>query len=320
MDSIQAVNVFNTYRQEENNFTNGLFSILRISAYERPKFVTSFLKDLLQIEPRGGNESVFGVRVLRGIDFADAELRCGNCCLRFETKIVSGALPNAEVRRRLRGLKGCPGRLKRVVLLTPDDGNSQYMKQFLSKYKPTVLHLGWKDVYDYLETAVGSGERTAFLELVNQFMERIRDQVFRYDYAGIIQKVAFGHKADLYAETFLDELRSGEKGGWSYWDTPRKYEKLDGTGRKLMLYDRTRQAIVAEAEIRKVERTNHSRDFPWSNHFAAGTLRRFHKPIPLSRIRSIPGFEGFSMYRRDRTAYRNITREQYRQLMEKRSD
>ena len=36
MDSIHAVNVFNTYDQQENNFTNGLFSLLRISAYERP--------------------------------------------------------------------------------------------------------------------------------------------------------------------------------------------------------------------------------------------------------------------------------------------
>ena len=124
MDSIHAVNVFNTYDQEENSFTNGLFSLLRISVYEDPQFVTSFLKDLLHIEPQGGIESMFGVRVLRGIAFADAELRCGNCCLRFETKIVSEALPDAEVRRRLRDLKGCAGRLKRVVLLTPDDGKT----------------------------------------------------------------------------------------------------------------------------------------------------------------------------------------------------
>ena len=72
MDSIHAVNVFNTYDQEENNFTNGLFSLLRISAYEGPQFVTTFLKDVLHMAPQGGIESMFGVRVLRGIEFADA--------------------------------------------------------------------------------------------------------------------------------------------------------------------------------------------------------------------------------------------------------
>jgi hypothetical protein len=58
------------------------------------------------------------------------------------------------------------------------------------------------------------------------------------------------------------------------------------------------------------------RKWCWRNQFVPGTLRVFEKPIPLANIRSIPGFEGFSMYRKDRSAYRNITREQYRRLME----
>jgi hypothetical protein len=53
MDASHVVNVFKTYRQQENNFTNGLFSLLRIAAIERPGFVPSFLRRLLRLQPRG---------------------------------------------------------------------------------------------------------------------------------------------------------------------------------------------------------------------------------------------------------------------------
>ena len=89
---------------------------------------------------------------------------------------------------------------------------------------------------------------------------------------------------------------------------------MDGTGRKLLLYDRTRQGITAEVEIRKVKRIKWARAYPWANIFAPGTLRVFEKPIRLSRIRNMAGFEDFGKHRKDRTAYRNITHEQYRQL------
>jgi hypothetical protein len=316
VDSMHAANVFKTYGQEENNFTNGLFSLLRISVHERPRFIASFLNDLLHLSPEGGIDSVFRVRVLRGIEFADAELRCKNRCLRFETKIVSGALTHGEIRRRLRELKGCPGRLKRVVLLTPDDGKSQYIKHFLSKYRPNLLHLGWKSVYDYLERFVRNGKSTVFSELVKQLVEQIRECVFKHDIAGVITKIAFGDYSEVYSDEYLGEMRRWE---WTRWHTPRLYRGLDGTGRKLLLYDRERQGITAEVEIKKVERIPWARAFPWANVFA-GKPKVFRQPIPLEQIRSIPGFEHFGKYRKDRTAYRNITREQYRQLMEIRSN
>ncbi len=312
MNAMHAVNVFSTFGQEENNFTNGLFALLRISAYEKPVFVKSFLKDLLGITPTGSIESVFCVRVLRGIEYADAELCFGECCLRFETKIASGALPHDEVRRRLKDLKGCSGRLKRVVLLTPDDPKSQYIKQFLSKYKPRVLHLGWKSVYDYLDTAANTGKPSAFTELVKQYLEQIRECVFEQDMAGVITKIAFGDYTEVYPDEYLGEMRRGE---WKNWHTPRLYKALDGTGRKLLLYDRERQAITAEVEIKKVKRIPYRRNFPWSNAFATKP-KIFRPAIPLKLIRSLPGFENFGKYRKDRSAYRNLTREQYRQLME----
>jgi hypothetical protein len=48
MDSTSVVNVFNTYKQE-NSFTNGLFSLLHLSVYEKPRFIASFLKKLLHL-------------------------------------------------------------------------------------------------------------------------------------------------------------------------------------------------------------------------------------------------------------------------------
>ena len=129
---------------------------------------------------------------------------------------------------------------------------------------------------------------------------------------GIIQKIKFGDVAEVYPEDYLKKIRE-----WEDWNTPRKYEKLDGKGRKLILYDRTREAITVEVEVRKVKKTNQSRRFSWTNYFEPDTLHvyRESEQIPLSHIRSIPGFENFSRYRKDRTAFRNITHTQYEQLI-----
>jgi hypothetical protein len=56
MDATHAVNLLTAYRQQENNFTNGLFSLLRIAAIERPEFVTSFLRRLEKIRSTRGFE------------------------------------------------------------------------------------------------------------------------------------------------------------------------------------------------------------------------------------------------------------------------
>ena len=135
MESEHAVNVFKTYKQEENNFTNGLCSLLRLSVHEKPRFISSFMKELLDLTIHGALDSRVRVRVLRGIQLADAELCGGSCCIRFETKVASGTLRHEQVRRHLRELDRRPGRLKRVVLLTPDDGESSYIKEFLSRYR-----------------------------------------------------------------------------------------------------------------------------------------------------------------------------------------
>jgi hypothetical protein len=305
------VNIFANYQQEENLFTNGLVALLDLSRHEHPQFGRSFLRDLLGLSVEG---RVQPCRVLRGIDgTADAELRCKGFCVRFETKIRSGALTARQLKSHLKRLSHCPERLKRLVLLTPDDGGSAYVREFLDIDRCRMLHLGWRAVYDWLEERASQSKGTVFSQLVRQFLDRIHDCVFEQDIAGVITKIAFGDESEVYPDTYLREMRRDE---WDRWNTPRQYKNLDGKGRKLLLYDGKKRGITAEVEIKKVSRIPRRRKWCWRNLFVPGTLRIFRKPIPLSRIRSIPGFEGFSMYRKDRSAYRNITREQYRLLME----
>lgn len=331
---MSAVNIFNSYKQEENHFTNSLISVLSMSRHDNPEFLMSFLRDTLGPIPNG---AVATFRVLRGIEgTADGELSGEDCCIRLETKIASGTLRAEQIRDHLKHLYARPESLKRLVLLTPDDNHSRYLQQFISpenlkrlvlltpddghnkslqqfvSLEPNcVVHRGWMSVYKVFEDSIGGTTSGVFAELVRQFLNRIRDNVFNQDMAGIIMKIDFGDKSTVYVDRYLDEFATGI---WTVWNTPREYKQLDGTGRKMLFYDRERQGITAEVEIQKVTRTDSEPDYPWSNEFAPGTVRIFDQPIPVSRIRSIQGFEGFGLYKKDRSAYRNITREQYREL------
>ncbi len=308
---MDTVNIFTSYEQEENRFTNGLISILRMSTLDNPRFLTSFLRGEFD-RALGGRVHTF--RVLEGIPgTADGELCGDDFRIQFETKIVSGSLRRDQIRAHLKHLQGQRERLKRLVLLTPDDSNSRYIKEFLALDATRLLHLGWKRIYDSLWNSIRSRSRSPFTELVRQFLEQIQDMVFKQDLAGIILKIHFGADSEVYPDKYLKELKADE---WDRWDTPREYKSLDGTGRKLLLYDRTRQGITAEVEIKNVKRIKWAQAYPWNNIFAPGTLRVFEKPIRLSRIRNMAGFEDFGRHRKDRTAYRNITHEQYRELTE----
>jgi hypothetical protein len=236
---MSAVNIFTSYRQEENQFTNGLVSILSLSRLHTPEFLSSFLQTDVGIAP--GRE----VDSFRSLD--------------------------------------------------PD----------------LVVHVGWKRVYDFFENYVAPQPPSVFSKLVRQFLDKIHDTVFAQDQAGIILKIDFGDRSEVYEDEYLAEMTAGD---WTEWNTPREYKSLDGTGRKLMLYDRMQKAITVEVEIRKVKRTNRSRRYPWTNFFAPGTVHVLERPIPLARIHRIEGFENFGVHRKDRNAYRNITHEQYREL------
>lgn len=305
-----TANIFTRYEQEENRFTNGLISILHLSTLDDPRFLPSFLPGEVGSALSG---TVHTFRVLQGIQgTADGELCGDDVRIQFETKIVSGSLRRGQIRAHLKNLQKHPERLKRLVLLTPDDTNSRYIKDFLAIDRKRILHLGWKRVYDSLEQSIASRSRSPYTEVVRQYLDQIREMVFEQDLAGIILKIHFGDDSGVDPQTYLKELKKGE---WDRWNTPRECKSLDGTGRKLLLYDRTRQGITVEVEIKKVKRVKWARAYPWANIFASDTLRLFHEPIPLSRIRDVPGFEDFGKHRVDRTAYRNMTHEQYRQLI-----
>lgn len=305
---MSTVNIFTRYEHEENRFTNGLISIFRMSTLDDPRFLTSFLRGEIG-RALGGRVHTF--RVLQGIQgTADGEL-CGvDFRIQFETKIASGSLRRNQIRAHLKHLQRHHERLKRLVLLTPDDSSSRYIKEFLALDATRLLHLGWKRVYDSLSDSIKDRSRSPFTELVRQFLEQIQVMVFEQDLAGIILKIHFGAGSGVHADEYLKELKAGE---WDRWKTPKECKSLDGTGRKLLLYEK-RRGITAEVEIRKVKRIKWARAYPWANIFAPGTLRVFEKPIRLSRIRNMAGFGDFGKHRKDRTAYRNITHEQYRQL------
>jgi hypothetical protein len=302
---MRTVNIFSSYKQE-NRFTNGLVALLELSTKVTPHFATSFLNGLLNLDPDG---EICTFRVLKRIEgAADAELCGKGFCIRVETKIWSSSLTGGQVRRRLRELHGCKKKIKRLVLLTPDDSNSEYIKQFCDLRPRRILHLEWRRVYDFLKQHQND-LGPVFAEIVDQFLALIHDTVFEQDIVGAILVVAFGDKSGD-SETYLTEIADGEP-GWTSFNTPQKYSGLDGTGRKLMLYDKTRMAITAVGEIKQVRKTNRYRAFPWTNYFAPGSLHVLAEPIPVKRIRKLDGFEYLG---KCQNACWKVTQEEYREL------
>lgn len=302
------INIFNCYAQEENCFTNGLISLLDLSRQSGEQLFKHFFVELLNFHLPS---EISKCRVLGGMDGStvDAELCGKNIRVRIETKIESGTLREEQIRRHLRYLTGCTEKTKVLIVLTPDDTNSHFVQEFLDSFrgnKCRVVHLEWQRVCEFL-SGRAKGRISVFTELASQYLQRVHDRIFDQDFGGIIQKIAFGPTSGVDAETYLEEVKD-----WRHWDTPRKYEKLDGTGRRLLLYDRTKQAITVAAEILSVRRASNRGSFPFRNTFA-GSAEVLKPQVPLAKIQEIPGFENFGK-KGDRPPYRNITREQCTQL------
>ena len=95
-------------------------------------------------------------------------------------------------------------------------------------------------------------------------------------------------KSGVKDDKYRDQMREGS---WKRWNTPRLYKNLDGTGRKLLLYDNRSKEITVEVEIWKVRKTNFERDYPWTNYFAKNPTV-YTKPIPLEHIRLLLALTG----------------------------
>ena len=199
-----------------------------------------------------------------------------------------------------------------LVLLTPDDSNSNYVRNYVQINDKIIKHLAWKNVYDYLKLYV-SNKDGVFKTIVEQYLDIIRDSIFEQDIVGIILKVDFGNKSEVYQNKYIEEIRRRE---WKDWKTPRKYKSLDGTGRKLLLYDKYVKAITVEVEIKEVKETNEELDYPWSNYLVLDKSVIFPKPIKINYIQQLAGFEKFATKEGGQTPYRNLTHDQYNQLME----
>lgn len=304
---MNRVNIFERYEQRENDYTNGLISLLSLSPLGNQQLLAQLLNERLDLP---GNYKPTNYKVLRGIDgYADGEISASDFYVLFETKIISGTLREDQIRRHLQKLDEQVPVRRYLILLTPDDGYSSYVKHFLA-IDPRIRHLEWRCVYDLLEPSAERDEHSIFSELAKQFRDHVREKIFEQDLAGGILKISFGEKSGVCAETYLDEMRAGE---WVRWNTPRQYKSLDGTGRKLMLYDRERQGITIEVEIGSVIKTHSEPDYPWTNEIVG--MKFFIPPIPLDRIRSLENFQDFGVHRKDRNAFRNLTREQYRLLV-----
>ncbi len=186
-------------------------------------------------------------------------------CILFETKIVSGSLRQEQIEGHLGTLARRAEPLKRLVLLTPDDSSSQYIQKFRRLDADRIFHLGWKRVYGFFEDFAEHHPPGIFTSLIRDFLDLIHKKVFEQDFVGVILKIDFGKKSSVHEDRYLNEFATGT---WTGWNTPQKYKNLDGTGRKLLLYDRTRGGITAEVEIEKLALTDEEVDYPWANVFA----------------------------------------------------
>lgn len=303
-----SVNLFTDYKQQEDRFTNGLVSILKLAELQDRTFIPSFFRDLLNIELHAPS---ICAQVLRGYDVksnADAVFLANNTRVCLECKIVSASLRREQIQKHLQNLHKAPEDIRYLVLLTPDDSGSSYIGAHLDTGTSHMKHLEWRRVYEYLSVYENNCKNTVLRSVIRQFLATIKDMILEQDIVGIISKVSFGEHSEVYAHCYLDEMRAGK---WTKWNTPRLYKNLDGTGRKLLLYDKDRKAITVEAEISKVEETHDEADYPFTNWFADGSIRVLEPPISAENIESMTGFEKFT---HERAPYRNLTHEQYRSL------
>ncbi len=79
----------------------------------------------------------------------------------------------------------------------------------------------------------------------------------------------------------------------------------------MLLYDPVRKAITVEFEIAKVESNKGQGKYSCRNSIVPNTVDIYSKPIPLSHIKTVPGFENFT---RGMAGAWNVTREGYRLL------
>lgn len=306
-----GTNLFRHYSQAENRYTNGLISLLNIGSKIDDDLLTEFSQ--LVDTPISKKASFKVLREMEGT--ADAEISDDNSIILIETKIVSGNLRKEQIISHLKTLDKYKQKNKRLVLLTPDSASSYYMTEFMMISLKTIVHLTWNSVIQLLRKS--QSKDTVFFNLVNDYIDEIKKDIFEQDISAVIVKISFGDKSEVYSDDYLDEFKKGE---WTDWHTPKKYNELDGKGKKLILYDKDK-GLVLEVEIEKVRKDPQrgvNDPYHWSNQFVDKSLNIYKKPIPLSTIKMIPDKNNkFLNFDKCSTSHWNLTREQYDWLMKK---
>ena len=264
-------------------------------------------------------------RVLRGFEgTADAEILDNNSIMLIETKIFSGTLRSKQIKRHLKMLDKYNQRSKKLILLTPDSENSHYISQFIKISPKKIVHISWNSIIQLLQK--NQSKDVILNELLTDYIHEIRENIFEQDISAVIVKINFGDKSGVYEDDYIKEFENGE---WDDWHTHTEYKNLDGTGRKLLLYDPKRKAITIEVEIERVKYDpKHDKYFCWSNRFVSSKPKFVN--IPLQRILQIPKTirdiqqekkdrksHGFCNFIKTQTTGWNLTRKQYEWLMRK---
>lgn len=308
---MSCTNIFRHYSQDENRYTNGLISLLKIGSKVDNGILIEFGR---LIEISLSQNSTF--KVLRELEgTSDAEISDDNSIILIETKIVSGTVRKEQIRRHLNTLDKYKQKNKRLILLTPDNANSHYIKQFIKISPRTIAHITWNSIIQLLQKS--QSKDTVFSDLVKDYIDEIKEYIFEQDISAVIVKISFGDKSEVYPEEYLDEFRNRY---WTDWHTPKRYNELDGKGKKLILYDKYK-GLVLEVEIEKVRKDPQrgaNSSYPWSNKFVKDSLKIYKNPIPLSTIKKIPDTNNkFSNFDKCSTSHWNLTRRQYDWLMER---
>tara|TARA_Y100000031_G_scaffold157028_1_gene215138 strand:+ start:790 stop:1725 length:936 start_codon:yes stop_codon:yes gene_type:complete len=302
-------NIFRHYSQAENRYTSGLISLLKMGSIVDSSLLENFFETLAGVKLLGN----INFKVLREYDgTADAEILSGESIILLETKIISGTLRKEQIKRHLIALNKYQQKNKKIILLTPDSIGSHYINQFLKIAPNQIIHINWNSAISYLREY--KSNNPLFSELVKEYIEEVKEEIFEQDISSVIVKINFGDKSGVYPEDYLDEFYNGE---WENWHTPKKYNELDGKGKKLILYDKNK-GLVLEVEIEKVRKIPNRAAYPWSNKFVKDSLKIYKKSIPLQKIKKIPDINNkFKNFDRCSTSHWNLTREQYQGLMNK---
>ena len=311
---MNCINIFRNYSQAENRYTNGLISLLKIGSKVDNNILIEFGR-LIHISL--SQNSAF--KVLREFEgTADAEILDNESIILIETKIVSGTLRSEQIKQHLKILMKYKQKNKRLVLLTPDSANSHYIQQFIKVSPKHIIHITWNSVIQFLQKS--EPNNIVFSDLVSDYIDEIKEDIFEQDISAVIVKISFGDRSEVYPDDYLYEFKDGE---WEDWHTPKKYNELDGKGKKLILYDKYK-GLVLEVEIEKVKRDVTRRGnnpYPWSNRFASNTMKIYPKPVTLTVIKNIPDKNNkFGNFDKCSTSHWNLTREQYGWLMNKQNE